>query len=114
MGFFGIDSKKDKEEKLKHEQEQQKQKEAINKIPIYYTHVVDFNYSIVRGDLYCWFTTNDINKAWESNIEFLKTEAYNCNADCLIDVKINISAYTGNDCRPYYAVYSTGIAVKMI
>ena len=93
MGFLGFETKKEKEERIKREQEEKKRNEAIEKMPIYYSSAVDFKYMIVRGDLQYYTLSEDITDAWEKNIRFLKKEAYECNADCVIDVKIKISGY---------------------
>ena len=59
-------------------------------MPIYFTHAVDFEYSILRGDIRYWVTSEDLDLAWKSNLDNLKKQAYDCNADCIIDARINI------------------------
>ena len=83
-------------------------------MPIYYSSAVDFKYTIVRGDLQYYTPSDYITDAWEKNIRFLKKEAYECNADCVIDAQIKISSLDEDASEPRYIVYSIGMAVKKI
>lgn len=113
MSFLGLF--KSKEEK----QEQALRTQAINSVPIYFTNAVDFDYKILDGEIYCWHTgVTDFQKAYNETLYSLKKNAYNCGADCLIDVKFNISAYgqvtNASTYGGIYVIHATGIAVKRI
>ena len=110
MFFLGFESKEEKRKKV---EEQARREKAINTLPIYFTSAVDFDYKILHGGLYSWVTgEGDFNEKHESTLRGLRESAYNCGADCLIDMKFNIttSAYG----RPFYVVHATGVAVKRI
>ena len=122
MGFLGFESQKEKEEKLKREQErldqerlEKEREEAIRKVPIYFTHAVDFDYSIVFGEAYAWCRYHDFEEAFETSYKILKESAINHNGDAIIDVKINISyAPRVNNGPPGYVVVMTGVVVRYI
>lgn len=113
MGFFGFESEEEKQAKKKLADEKIKMETAINSLPIYFTSAVDFNYKIIRGDIYFWCTgENDFEEKYNSALRSLRETGYECGADCLIDVKFNIS--TGVYGKAFYVIHATGIAVKRI
>lgn len=123
MGFLGFESQKEKEEKLKREQErldqerlEKEREEAIRKVPIYFTHAVDFDYSIVFGEAYAWCRRTDFKDAFDTSYKILKETAINYNGDAIIDVKVSVScALPGaNDGLSGYVVVMTGVVVRYI
>ena len=121
MGFFCIESKNEKQDKLNREKEklereriQKEREKAIDKVPLFFTHALDFKYKILCGCVYAWCHSDGFNKALETVHLELKKHAYEYNADCLIDVKYNISYAMGGSpaIKREYIVHATGIAVK--
>lgn len=105
MGLFGFESKDEKVRKA-----------VVDSLPLYFTALVDFDYTIVDGSIYAWCRRDNLNDAYELVLHNLKQCAVNQNADAVIDAKISISV--GNDsCMegtgyPFYVVNGTGVAVK--
>ena len=113
MSFFGLFESKEER------QERDLRTQAINSLHIYFTDAVDFNYKILNGEIYSWHTdVRDFNKAYNETLYSLRKSAYNCGADCLIDVKFNISSNSNilnaSSCGSIFVIHATGIAVKRI
>ena len=82
---------------------------------LYFTSAVDFEYKILSGSVYSWIISQEnFDAALESIFHGLKNIAYNCGADCLIDVKFNVSQGRVAGWPITYEIHATGIAVKRL
>ena len=121
MWFFfeSAESKRKKreleEENKRIEEEKIRKETIINSIPIYFTSVVDFEYKILSGSVYSWVTGQEnFDEALKFIFHDLKNSAYYYGADCLIDVKFNVSQVRVAGWPTTYVVHATGIAVKRL
>ena len=111
MGFMGLDFlKESKQDEI--ENEEDLEIFSTKTLDVYYTSAVDFKYNIVKGDIWAWDDGYDLNIAWESAISKLKDDAFNCNADCVVDVKVKVIPCGGDSSNTFFTVYATGVAVK--